>query len=149
MLAGQTRDREIQMVPLHHGQPTPFTHHPREPRTTLLMDEESESYIQHCSGCRRNFRGIGAFQKHSRVCQPTKKRLRNTLAAAKEIVVRKRQRRGETGEAEAAIGSGGTANFIPLAQNSVHDSNVCCSVLYCSVATSNYLTLDPGAFGAF
>ena len=58
-----------------------------------LSVNEVESYIHACPACRRTFRGPGAFQNHSRGCKPTKKRLRQTLAAAKNIIVaRKRQR---------------------------------------------------------
>lgn len=60
------------------------------------MDEDysNGSYSQHCSACGRgNFRSSGAFQNHSRACQPTKKRLRTVLTAAKGALARKRQRR--------------------------------------------------------
>ena len=71
------------------------------------MDQDLEvseygSYIQRCSACGRNFRGTGAFQNHMHACQPIKKRLRNTLTAAKEAIARKHQRRIENVADEVA-----------------------------------------------
>lgn len=49
-----------------------------------------------CSACNHSFRASGAFQNHLNTCKPNKKRLRKTLAAAKDVLARKRQRREET-----------------------------------------------------
>ena len=64
-----------------------------------LVDNGTESYVQTCSACGRTFRTSGAFHNHLRGCKPNKKRLRETLAAAKDITARKRQRRCEAATA--------------------------------------------------
>ena len=58
-----------------------------------LSTNEAGSYTEACLACGRSFRGPGGLQNHSRGCQPGKKRLRKTLAAAKDVLARKRQRR--------------------------------------------------------
>ena len=67
-----------------------------------LAGDETESYTETCSACRRYFRGPGAYQNHLRKCQLTKKRLHRTLTAARDIVVRKRQRKEDAASGSTA-----------------------------------------------
>lgn len=58
-----------------------------------LAADGTETYVQPCSACHRTFNGSGAYQNHLRSCQSAKKRRSWTLAAAKEVIARKRQRK--------------------------------------------------------
>lgn len=55
----------------------------------------SGSHTETCSACNRTFLGPGGLQNHLRGCKPSKKRLRHTLTAAKDVLLRRKRQRGE------------------------------------------------------
>lgn len=70
------------------------------------MDPVDHDAARHkCTACNRSFQTSGPYQNHLKSCKSSKKRLLDTLAAAKEVLARKRQRRNEAAVLDASTRS--------------------------------------------